>query len=42
MSREIVLDETISVPRSLRDCFAYVADFAHVEEWDPGCAAPSA
>ena len=36
MSREIVLDETISVPRSLRDCFAYVADFAHVEEWDPG------
>jgi len=36
MTREIVLDESITVPRTLSDCFAYVADFAHVEEWDPG------
>ena len=36
MSQDIVLDETITVPRSREDCFAWVADFVHVEEWDPG------
>lgn len=36
MSREIVLDESITVTRPLAECFAYVSDFAHIEEWDPG------
>ncbi len=36
MSQEIVLDETIVVARPLSACFAYVADFARIEEWDPG------
>ena len=36
MSQEIVLDETITVPRTRDDCFAWVADFAHIEQWDPG------
>lgn len=30
------LHETITVERSLRDCFAYLADFSTAEQWDPG------
>lgn len=29
-----VLNETIDVPRSPRECFAYIADFTTTEEWD--------
>ena len=36
MSHEIVLDESIEVPRALQETFAYVADFSRIEQWDPG------
>ncbi len=36
MSQDILLDKTITVDRALGECFAYVADFARVQEWDPG------
>ena len=36
MSQDIVLDESIEVPRALQETFAYVADFSRIEQWDPG------
>lgn len=35
MSPEIVLDESIEVQRPLAAVFAYISDFARIEEWDP-------
>jgi carbon monoxide dehydrogenase subunit G len=32
------LEETITVKGAIDDVFAYVADFANSEEWDPGVA----
>lgn len=32
----ISLQETIKVPRSIADCFRYLADFSTSEQWDPG------
>lgn len=32
----ISLQETIRVPRSVGDCFRYLADFSTSEQWDPG------
>ncbi len=32
----IQLDETIHVAQPLEKVFAYVSDFAHIQEWDPG------
>ena len=36
MSHEIILDESIEVPRPLQETFAYVAEFSRIEQWDPG------
>ena len=33
------LARTITVPRPLAEVFPYVANFAHIAEWDPGVAA---
>lgn len=30
------LEERIVVPRSLQECFSYLADFSTIEQWDPG------
>ena len=30
------LHETITVQRSAADCYAYLADFSTIEQWDPG------
>lgn len=38
MSNTITLDETIEVSRPLNEVFAYVSDFARIEEWDPAVA----
>lgn len=38
MNREITLDETIEVARPLHEVFAYIADFASIEQWDPAVA----
>lgn len=38
MSNIITLDETIEVARPLHEVFAYVSDFARIEEWDPAVA----
>jgi NAD(P)-dependent dehydrogenase (short-subunit alcohol dehydrogenase family) len=38
MSEPVVLDETIEVERPLHEVFAYVSDFARIEEWDPAVA----
>ena len=35
MKRTIAIDRSIEVARPLREVFAYVADFAHIGEWDP-------
>jgi NAD(P)-dependent dehydrogenase (short-subunit alcohol dehydrogenase family) len=35
MSETVTLDETIETRRPLREAFAYVSDFARIEEWDP-------
>jgi NAD(P)-dependent dehydrogenase (short-subunit alcohol dehydrogenase family)/uncharacterized protein YndB with AHSA1/START domain len=35
MSETVTLDETIESWRPLKEAFAYVADFARIEEWDP-------
>lgn len=35
MSQDIVLDETIEVRRPIEAVFAYISDFARIEEWDP-------
>jgi carbon monoxide dehydrogenase subunit G len=32
----MVVTEVIEVPRPVAECFAYVADFTTVAEWDPG------
>ena len=32
------LNERIQTPMSINDAFAYLADFANAEEWDPGVA----
>ncbi len=32
------LQETIEVPKPRAEAFAYVADFANAQEWDPGVA----
>ena len=32
----MVVTETIDVPRSLEEAFAYVSDFTTVADWDPG------
>ncbi|MCY7302101.1 MAG: SRPBCC family protein [Thermoleophilia bacterium] len=32
----MVVTEVIEVPRSVKESFAYVADFTTVAEWDPG------
>jgi NAD(P)-dependent dehydrogenase (short-subunit alcohol dehydrogenase family)/uncharacterized protein YndB with AHSA1/START domain len=39
MNEPIVLDECIEVERPLHEVFAYIADFAHIEEWDPAVRA---
>lgn len=31
-----LLRETITVPRSINDCYRYVSDFSTIEQWDPG------
>lgn len=33
---QVELRETISVQRSIDDCFRYVQDFSSIEQWDPG------
>lgn len=38
MPRTMVLDETIEVGRPLDAAFAYLSDFARIEEWDPAVA----
>jgi NAD(P)-dependent dehydrogenase (short-subunit alcohol dehydrogenase family) len=38
MKENITLDETIVVQRPLHEVFAYVSDFARIEEWDPAVA----
>ncbi len=38
MSNTITLDETIEAARPLHEAFAYVSDFARIEEWDPAVA----
>lgn len=35
MKGNLTLDETIDVARPLHEVFAYVSDFANVEQWDP-------
>lgn len=35
MSQDIVLDESIEVRRPIEAVFAYISDFARIEEWDP-------
>lgn len=35
MRTEIILDESIEVTRPLAETFAYISDFARIEEWDP-------
>ena len=37
-SKAITLDETIEAARPLHEAFAYVSDFARIEEWDPAVA----
>ncbi|WP_405237038.1 SDR family NAD(P)-dependent oxidoreductase [Lentisalinibacter orientalis] len=37
-SNVITLDETIEAARPLHEAFAYVSDFARIEEWDPAVA----
>ena len=38
MNRKLTLSETIEVARPLEEVFAYIADFSHIEEWDPAVA----
>lgn len=38
MNRNLTLSETIEVARPLEEVFAYIADFSHIEEWDPAVA----
>jgi dehydrogenase/reductase SDR family protein 12 len=38
MNRNLTLAETIEVARPLNEVFAYIADFSHIEEWDPAVA----
>ena len=38
MNRKLTLTETIEVARPLEQVFAYIADFSHIEEWDPAVA----
>ncbi|MBN48260.1 MAG: hypothetical protein CMN85_01880 [Spongiibacteraceae bacterium] len=33
---QVELRETITVQRSIDDCFRYVRDFSSIEQWDPG------
>ena len=30
------VERTFTVPRPIEAVFAYLADFAHTEQWDPG------
>jgi len=38
MENALRLDETIEVDRPVHEVFAYVSDFARIEEWDPAVA----
>lgn len=38
MSHNVTLDERIEVDRPLTEVFAYISDFARIEEWDPAVA----
>lgn len=38
MTNPVVLDETINVTASLPEAFTYLAEFAQIEQWDPGVA----
>ena len=38
MTQPVVLDETIEVTASLPDAYSYLAEFAQIEQWDPGVA----
>ena len=35
-AKTYTLHERISVQRSVADCYAYLADFSTIEQWDPG------
>lgn len=41
MDYQRVLDETIEVKRPVDEVFAYVAEFANIQEWDPGVRSAS-
>jgi len=38
MDKQVRLDETIEVERPLKEVFAYISEFARIEEWDPAVA----